>query len=657
MSEQVSSWSLPPLVVLPEREPRSTSLLDRMESFLSAWPREAGLRYRARRVAGSLARQQDAFKDYSDAELSSQMREVREKLRHHGHHSPYMEEGLALLREMIVRGPGIVVTREQIMSACALLDGVLVESPEADNKMVPVTMAAILACWSGFHVHLILANDDLVGHCFGQFRDLFALCGVNAASVVHASGITARKQAWQGNLVLTTAKELAFDYLRDRVGRDGAQRNLAIKLRQLQGRTSASDPMLSSGLQFALVHEADQVLLDDSRSPVDIANSTDPLKERQWAAKTLQAAVSLAEGTDYILHDHDSGIELTREGLERLEDLAEGIDGLWDSKHRREMSILQGLVAIHRLNRDDHYLVENGRIMIPDQRRVEQVSGFLLRDGMLQLLQLKEGCEVTGRRETVATTSFMRLFQRYTHLSGISRAQHRLRHEYRTLYHLHRLKLASTAAPRPVRPRPGIFNTSREKRDALIERIAHVSNQGSNSIVCVSTHEESVQICDMLDHRQIACRMISDETQDPLRETVLSLSGKRSVVTTMPVLMRLVALIDHKTMPEGPLHLFVAATSETRRAETRLNSLSRLSDRRMVIERICSLDEPFFQDFGNSFLLKLLAGKHPLAVAMHGHILSRMQHLHEKKAMRLRRALMKRDQSIHSYISYRGNIR
>ncbi|MEJ2308991.1 MAG: hypothetical protein P8Z78_06685 [Gammaproteobacteria bacterium] len=657
MSEQVSSWSLPPLVVLPEREPQSTSLLERLESFVSAWPTEAGLGYRARRIAGALARQQDAYRQFSDTQLSGQMREVREKLRRHGHHSPCTEEGLALLREMLMRKSGMTVSREQIMAACALLDEALVESPEGDNMMVPIVMAAIIAGWSGMHVHLILADDDLIRHYLEQFRKIFEWCGLSAASIEHTSDLATRKHAYEGNLVLTTAKELAFDYLRDRLGRDEEQRNLAIKLRQLQGRARSSDSILSSGLQFALVHDADLVLLDDARAPVEIANSTDQQVERRWARKTLNAVASLTPGTDYILHDNDPGIELTSEGAARLEDLAEGVDGLWDSKHRREESILQGLAALHRLNRNDHYLVESGRVRIPDQRRAERLSGFPLRDGMLQLLQLKEGCDVTGRRETVATTTFMRLFQRYAHLSGISRTHHHIRHEYRTLYHLHRLQLISKRASRPVKSQPVIYKTVQEKRDALIERITDVSREGGKCIVCAATNEESAQLCEMFAHRQIDSQMLSEEMEDPLREMTLSLSENGTVVTTIPLLTRALALIDHNSRSVGPLYLFLVGASESRRDESRLNTLSRLSEGLMVIERLCSLDEPFFLDSGQSWLLRLLASQNPVVASIHGHLLSRMQHREEKKSMRLRRALMKRDQSIHSFISYRGNIR
>ena len=657
MSEQVSSWSLPPLVEHPEREPQSTSFLERLESLISARPRETGLHFRASRVAGSLARQQDQYSIYSDAELSARMREIHEKLRRHGHHSPHVVEGLGLLQEVMARNTGTTLSREQVMSAFALLERVLVESPEDDNKMVAVTMSAIIACWSGFHVHVILANDYLVRHYFTQFRDVFDLCGLTAASVEHTSDISARKSAYGGDLVLTTAKELAFDYLRDRIGRDEAKRNLAMKLRRLQGRQKASDLIVSGGLQFALVHDADQVLLDDARAPVEIANATDPQAERRWAGKTLEAVASLTQGTDYILHDNDPGIELTMEGATKLEELAEGVDGLWDSKRRREESVLQALVAIHRLDRNDHYLVESGSIMIPDQRRVERLSGFPLRDGMLQLLQLKEGCEVTGRRETIATTTFMRLFQRYRHLSGISRTHHPFRHEYSALYHLQRLNVKSKRASSPVKSRPRIFKTYEEKWGELIERIADVSKDGTNSVVCTASHKESEQICEMLHRRQIASRVISEEMEDPLQQMTLSLSENRTVVTTMPLLKRVVALIDHNTRPQGGLRLFLVAASESRRAESTLNTLSRLSGGAMLIERLYSLDEPFFTDVGESRTLRLLASTRPFAVLLHDYILSRMQHREEKKSLRSRRALMKHDQSIYSYISYRGNLR
>ena len=658
MSEQASSWSLPPLVVLPEREFQSTSLLDRLESFVSSWPTETVVYARARRVARSLVRQQGAYRDFSDAQLSARMSEVREKLRRHGHHSPYLVEGIGLLQERMKRGSDMTISREQVIAACALLDGVLVESPEDGNKMMPVMISAIIAGWSGFHVHVILADDNLVRHYLEQFRKTLEWCGLSAASIEHTSDMTARKQAYQGDLVMTTAKELAFDYLRDRLGRNEEQKNLAVKLRLLQGRNNRPEPVISSGLQFALVHDADQILLDDARAPVEIANATDPQQEKRWARKTLNAVASLTPGADYILHDNDPGIELTREGAARLEELAEGVDGLWDSKHRREESILQGLAALHLLNRNEHYLVESGRIRIPDQRRVERLSGFPLRDGMLQLLQHKEGCDVTGRRETVATTTFMRLFQRYTHLSGISRTRHRFRHEYRSLYHLHRLKLTSRRTSRPVISKPGIYNTCEERRETLLERIAEVSMEGSNCIVCTVTQQESTLVSGMLERRQIVSCVVSEETEGPLQEMTMSLSGKKPVITTMPVLTRMVALIDHNTSQQnGPLHLFLVAALESRRAESRLKMLSRLSDGRMVIERMCSLDEPFFRDLGKSPLSGLLASQHPFAVSLHDHILSRMQRQEEKKSMRSRRALMKRDLSIHSFISYRGNIR
>ena len=169
------------------------------------------------------------------------------------------------------------------------------------------------------------------------------------------------------------------------------------------------------GLQFAIVDEADSVLVDEARTPLILSSEARNSQEELLHQQALFLSKQLDE-TDYSISN--GAIELTRDGEQKLEDIAIPLGGIWKGPHRREQLVRQGLTALHVFQRDKHYLVREGKVVIIDEHTGRLMPDRSWEQGLHQLIEIKEECEVTGRRDTLARISYQRFFRRYLHLAG-----------------------------------------------------------------------------------------------------------------------------------------------------------------------------------------------------------------------------------------------
>jgi hypothetical protein len=232
------------------------------------------------------------------------------------------------------------------------------------------------------------------------------------------------------------------------------------------------------GLCFGIVDEADSVLIDEARTPLII--SADPRKSsgQNVYGLALGAAAGLTAGRDYYLSESERIVEVNERGKAGIEDFDWGDARSWTNPPQREELVSQALSALHLFERDRHYLVRDGKVQI-----IDEYTGRLMPDrswerGLHQMIEIKEGCEPTSRKETLARISYQRFFRRYLRLAGMTGTA---REVSRELWSIYRLRVATLPTNRPLRRRRGrnrAYATEAGKWSAIVAAIAGIHEGG-----------------------------------------------------------------------------------------------------------------------------------------------------------------------------------
>jgi len=197
---------------------------------------------------------------------------------------------------------------------------------------------------------------------------LYKALGLSVGTVIEGMDNEARRKAYACDITYCTNKQVAFDYLRDRLtmGRHASRRQLEVE--RLHSDNARIDRLLLRGLCFAIVDEADSVLIDEARTPLIISRTSDNPLEAQTYHQALQLAEQLHEGVDFTIRQQDRVILLTEPGKTRLASLCQPLKGVWTGQRRREYLVKQALSALHLFVRDKHYLCRDGKAQIIDEK-------------------------------------------------------------------------------------------------------------------------------------------------------------------------------------------------------------------------------------------------------------------------------------------------
>ena len=264
---------------------------------------------------------------------------------------------------------------------------------------------------------------------------------------------------------------MVFDYLRDRVAA-GARASVAqLSARQLWGALAAA-PVLR-GLHFAIVDEADSILIDEARTPLILAVKDGAFEHATDMPQALQWAADLQAGEDYLLDAARRQVTLTAQGRERLAERARasGQGGLWQAAHAREHLLMQALRALYLFERDRHYLVDaDGAVQIIDEYTGRVLPGRTWEQGLHQMIECKEGMDLSERTRTLARITYQRFFARYLRLAGMTGTAREMARELAVVY---RLDTVSIPTHKPSARRYQPDRVCRSDRASAAHRARH----------------------------------------------------------------------------------------------------------------------------------------------------------------------------------------
>jgi len=512
----------------PERDAPRDGKLDRLLTALRYFTGSASTGgARLGRIVEATHASAAGTESLSNAELRSRAAALRSRLKLREYSDPVPAgEAFALVREAASRTIGLRHFDVQLIGGWALLNGMIAEMETGEGKTLTATLAAATAALSGRAVHVITVNDYLAERDTEWMRPIYEALGLSVGCIKGGMDPDSRRAAYNCDVTYCSNKEIAFDYLRDRMVLGGKPRAIAMRLEALTG-ASIRRRLLLRGLQFAIVDEADSVLVDEARTPLILSAAADHSQDEAVHRQALDLAKQLS-AADYEVGDQ--GVELTESGGARLARLGESLTGIWKGPRRREQLVRQALTALHVFKRDQHYLMRDGKVVI-----VDEFTGRLMPDrsweqGLHQLIEIKEGCEVTGRRETLARISYQRFFRRYVHLSGMTGTASEVAGELWAVYRRRVAKIPTHKPVRRVRYPYQVYGRAETKWQAVVASIEQHRREGRPVLVGTRSVKASEQLASLLDKAGLPYRLLNAR-QDRDEAEIIARAGEPGCIT------------------------------------------------------------------------------------------------------------------------------
>ena len=396
-------------------------------------PRQSRLMRQAERIL-SLEKK---YADITDAKLREEILEVRHIFRLHRDQTEDLERAFALIREVADRQIGEKPFLVQVAGGLALAHGCVVEMATGEGKTLTATMPATVAGWRGRGCHIITVNDYLAKRDAEWMGRIYRVCGLRVAHIEQGMAPEDRRQAYLADITYCTNKEVTADFLRDRLLL-GHLRGLGSALLAKLGGTGRCplDRLVQRGLSFAIVDEADSVLVDEAVTPLIISGPAPNPEQTEAFCHAAQVAATLTCPEDYSIDARYREIELTDRGRNRLAVLTSSLPGIWQGARRREELATKALVAKDLYLKDKQYVISEGKIVIVDDFTGRVMPDRSWRDGLHQAIEAKEGLEITAWKDTYARISFQRFLRQYEHLAGMTGTAQEAAAEFWQIYNL-----------------------------------------------------------------------------------------------------------------------------------------------------------------------------------------------------------------------------
>jgi preprotein translocase subunit SecA len=661
MSDTLAA-SLGPDAIYPEHsqhwdpkwvERAGLATFGRVARLLRASPR------RAWSIVPLTAAAEPEFASLELAELAGLAREMGRRLRTDGITRQHASRTFALVRRAAQLTLGKRHFDVQLVGGWVMLQGMIAEMQTGEGKTLTATLAAATAALAGRPVHVITVNDYLVARDAELMRPVYASLGLSVAAVTAEMEHHQRQDAYRADIVYCSNKTVVFDYLRDRIVLGPTASDLQLKVERMAGSQARTGRLLLRGLHYAIVDEADSVLVDEARTPLIISASAGAEGDEATARTAYALAGQIAEGEHYRIYKGDRRVVLTEAGRQRLIDLCQGHGGLWAVPIRREEVVLRALTAIHLFHRDEHYLVREGKIQVVDEFTGRVMPDRSWGQGLHQLIEVKEGCAVTEVRDTLARISYQRFFQRYLHLSGMTGTAQEVKTELGAVYNLPVVTIPTNRPSRRVRHADQVFSGDERKWVYLAERVEALHAKGVPVLIGTRSVASSEIASAALAARSVPHTLLSAK-QDQAEAEVVAHAGEAGAVTIATNMAGRgtdIALGDG-VAEKGGLHVILTERHEAGRIDRQLAGRAARQGDPGSFEAMLSLEDALLLPVKGGVVERQLAPwmadgmpfAHPLRVAW----IRYAQWRTERTQAGVRRHLLKSDRQLGRTLSFSG---
>lgn len=585
---------------------------------------------------------------------------LRKQLNINGMDDRLIMQAFAFVREASARTIGKRHYDCQLIGSWVMLKGSLAEMETGEGKTLTATLAACTAGLAGIPVHIITVNDYLVERDASLMMPLYDALGLSVGFIKENMTLPERQQAYACDIVYGSNQQIAFDYMRDRLAMGNKIGRMKLQLERLYREDAGQSNLMMRGLCFAIVDEADSVLIDEARTPLIISQEIHGSDSTQLVYRqSLLLARQLKPGEDYQINKRTNEILFTDKGLSDIEKHSKPMGPIWKGKLRREELVHQALMAVHIFKRDRHYLVRDGKIHIIDANTGRLMSDRNWGRGLHQMIETKEGCELSGHKETLAQLTYQRFFRRYLHLAGMTGTAKEVSGELKAVYDL---KVVSIPTRKPVqRHWLGLYmyKDVKSKWMAIIKRVNQLHKQGRPVLVGTRSVQESEYISQLLTRVNLKHHVLSAQ-QDQNEAAIVAEGGKRGCITVATNMAgRGTDIPLHDGVANiGGLHVIATEYNEARRIDRQLYGRCARQGDPGSCEAIVSLDDELLKDhcpvFVRHWLEKKITAKKPARGSVARLALVLSQWRVEKMHRQMRRSVLKTQEKMDKMLAFSG---
>ena len=654
----VATIRLPPALLYPEKSDHDPNWAERLIA-MAATPvmalSSAGRRGRYMQAVRRVVSHGPRMAALGDKDIEAYASQLRRELVS-GLEEAATARAFALIREISSCTLGMRHFDVQLLGGFAMLDGCIAEMETGEGKTLTATLPAATAALAGIPVHVVTVNDYLAQRDAELMKPVYHGLGLSVGVVVHGMTPAARRAAYGCDVTYCTNKELAFDYLRDRMVLSQKSGNVRLKLARASGQSHHLDRLVLRGLCFAIVDEADSVLIDEARTPLIITGAGDSEDERVRGEQALHLAGHLERDLDYSVRMDERRIELTSRGQARLEALGMPLMGMWSIAILREETVIQALTARYLFNRDEHYLVRDGKVQIVDEYTGRVMADRTWSEGLHQLIELKEGCEPSTRRITLARLTYQRFFRRYRRLAGMTGTAREITPELWSTYLLHVVTIPTNRPCRRIYFKDQIAATSERKWQLIRDRAAELQNTGRPVLIGTRSVAASQIVSRYLTMAGLEHQVLN-ATQDADEADIIRRAGAPGCITVATNMagrgtdIKLAAGCGER----GGLHVIITERHDAARIDRQLAGRCARQGDPGSVEAILSLEDALLAVGRNtvagralSVLGRIFGAR--LARASFRHAQRRAERVH----FIMRRDLLKSDRKLETALAFSG---
>ena len=600
------------------------------------------------------------FSQMSDANLSKAAGELLEIFRRHRDSHSDIERAFALVREVAARQIGNKPFPVQIAGAFAIDHGCIAEMATGEGKTLTATMPATVAGWRGRGCHIITVNDYLAERDAEWMGRIYRFCGLSVAHIEQAMSADDRRAAYQADITYCTNKEVSADFLRDRLAL-GRVRGLSSALLAKITRAGQSiiDRLVQRGLNFAIIDEADSVLVDEAITPLIISGPAPNPEQVEAFRQAADIVSNFKQDTDYRINARYREVELTNEGKNRLAQAAETFGDIWQAERRREEIATKALVAKELYSLDKQYVIDEGKVVIVDDFTGRLMPDRSWRDGLHQAVEAKEKLEITPPKDTYARISFQRFFRMYRKLSGMTGTASEAAAEFWQIYHLPVVVIPTNRPCKRKNPPDIVLPTGEAKWKRILLEIRRVHERGRPVLVGTRSVQASEYISQMLDAENLNHQVLNAVRHREEAQIIAGAgqAGKITVATNMAGRGTDIKL-GRGVAESGGLHVIASERNESGRIDRQLFGRCARQGDPGSAQAIVSLEDEFVSRYAKN-IIAYLKKRHAFNTDGISSKTTRAafrlaQRRAEKLALRQRKSVMRTDHWLEEQLSFSG---
>ena len=433
------------------------------------------------------------YQKMTDGELQNQTKFFKEKLTGGISNNEILEDAFATVREAATRTLGQRHYDVQLLGGLILNDGSIAEMKTGEGKTLVSTLAVYLNALSGKGVHVVTVNDYLANRDSQWMGKIYEFLGLKVGCVTPSVNEEERKIAYNADITYATNNELGFDYLRD---------NMKFRL----------EDMVQRAPNYAIIDEVDSILIDEARTPLIISGQAETSSETY---KSIDKLIPALVKEDFDLDEKQRSVTLTDKGLENIENLllqnkimVEG--GLYDISNVGILHHVNQSLRAHKLfQRDTHYIVRGGKVVIIDEFTGRAMEGRRFSDGLHQAIEARENVDVLPENQTLASVTFQNYFRQYPKLAGMTGTAITEAGEFEEIYGLQVIEVPTNEEVARKDFDDEVYRTSKERDDAVIKLIKECQEKKQPVLVGTVSIEKSENFSSQLKKKNIPHKVLN----------------------------------------------------------------------------------------------------------------------------------------------------